>query len=177
MLPLSLVSHIDYESASFLFSGLRLRVDYATLDPILDLYFRMWLNLPHAGLLPARRHSTRGPGLSKRFREFDINCIAVLIGPESKIKSAEEDPLRSCLTITHPLPSTFDRISSFSHLTMPLDVERLLLAFERIARWNICMANYEKLALFIWRPTSEEQKQKGLLLYAHDLVNNASLLG
>src|SRR5438093_11771628 len=34
--------------------------------------------------------------LSKRFREFDINCIAVLIGrPESKIKpdSTQEDPI------------------------------------------------------------------------------------
>jgi len=32
--------------------------------------------------------------LSKRFREFDINCIAVLIGrPESKSKSAQDDPI------------------------------------------------------------------------------------
>jgi uncharacterized membrane protein YqiK len=99
VLPLSLVLHIDYEKAPSViqrFGDVR-RLITQTLDPILTSYFRDVAQSSHMLELLTHREDIQRRGteeLSKRFREFDINCIAVLIGrPESKIKSAQEDPI------------------------------------------------------------------------------------
>jgi len=99
VLPLSLILHIDYEKAPSViqrFGDVR-RLITQTLDPILTSYFRDVAQSSHMLELLTHREDIQRRGteeLSKRFREFDINCIAVLIGrPESKSKSAEEDPI------------------------------------------------------------------------------------
>lgn len=99
VLPLSLVLHIDYEKAPSVvqrFGDVR-RLISQTLDPILTSYFRDVAQSSHMlDLLTHREDIQRRATeeLGKRFKEFDINCIAVLIGrPESKIKVAEEDPI------------------------------------------------------------------------------------
>jgi uncharacterized membrane protein YqiK len=101
VLPLSLVLHIDYEKAPSViqrFGDVR-RLITQTLDPILTSYFRDVAQSSHMLDLLTHREEIQRRGteeLSKRFREFDINCIAVLIGrPESKIKpdSTQEDPI------------------------------------------------------------------------------------
>ncbi|MEO8754949.1 MAG: SPFH domain-containing protein, partial [Casimicrobiaceae bacterium] len=100
LLPLSLVLHIDYEKAPRVvqrFGDVR-RLITQTLDPILTAYFRDVAQSSHMlDLLTRRediqRHATEE--LGRRFQEFDINCVAVLIGrPESAlIKPGQEDPI------------------------------------------------------------------------------------
>ena len=99
LLPLSLVLHIDYQKAPSVvqrFGDVK-RLITQTLDPILTAYFRdvaqgsrMLELLTHREEIQARATAE----LSKRFKEFDINCVAVLIGrPESKTTNQEADPI------------------------------------------------------------------------------------
>jgi uncharacterized membrane protein YqiK len=99
VLPLSLVLHIDYEKAPSVvqrFGDVR-RLITQTLDPILTSYFRDVAQSSHMlDLLTHREDIQRRATdeLGKRFKEFDINCIAVLIGrPESTVAVEQEDPI------------------------------------------------------------------------------------
>ena len=99
VLPLSLVLHIDYEKAPSVvqrFGDVR-RLITQTLDPILTSYFRDVAQSSNMlDLLTHREDIQRRATeeLGKRFKEFDINCIAVLIGrPESKPNADKEDPI------------------------------------------------------------------------------------
>jgi len=97
-LPLSLVLHIDYEKAPSVIQrfGDVKRLISQTLDPILSSYFRDVAQTSHMLDLLTKRDEIQKRAteeLARRFREYDINCIAVLIGrPESKQKGAE-DPI------------------------------------------------------------------------------------
>ncbi len=99
LLPLSLVLHIDYQKAPSVvqrFGDVK-RLITQTLDPILTAYFRdvaqgskMLELLTHREEIQQRATVE----LSKRFEEFDINCVAVLIGrPESKDSNPATDPI------------------------------------------------------------------------------------
>lgn len=99
LLPLSLVLHIDYQKAPSVvqrFGDVK-RLITQTLDPILTAYFRdvaqtstMLELLTHREAIQQRATQELG----KRFREFDINCVAVLIGrPESRVRDAANDPI------------------------------------------------------------------------------------
>lgn len=99
LLPLSLVLHIDYQKASSVvqrFGDVK-RLITQTLDPILTAYFRdVAQNSTMLELLTHREtiQKTATEELRRRFREFDINCVAVLIGrPESKEKDPAKDPI------------------------------------------------------------------------------------
>jgi len=99
VLPLSLVLHIDYEKAPSVvqrFGDVR-RLITQTLDPILTSYFRDVAQSSNMlDLLTHREDIQRRATeeLGKRFKEFDINCIAVLIGrPESTRDMTAEDPI------------------------------------------------------------------------------------
>ena len=89
-LPLSLVLHIDYENAPRVVQrfGNVTRLITQTLDPILSAYFRDVAQDSHMLDLLTRREQIQRNAteeLSRRFKDYDINCIAVLIGrPESK---------------------------------------------------------------------------------------------
>jgi uncharacterized membrane protein YqiK len=99
VLPLSLVLHIDYEKAPSVvqrFGDVR-RLITQTLDPILTSYFRDVAQSSNMlDLLTHREDIQRRATdeLGRRFKEFDINCIAVLIGrPESTMTVNGEDPI------------------------------------------------------------------------------------
>jgi uncharacterized membrane protein YqiK len=99
VLPLSLVLHIDYEKAPRViqrFGDVR-RLITQTLDPILSAYFRdVAQSSSMLDLLTKREDIQRRATeeLGRRFSEFDINCVAVLIGrPESKVAANGEDPI------------------------------------------------------------------------------------
>ena len=90
VLPLSLVLHIDYEKAPRVvqrFGDVK-RLISQTLDPILTAYFRdvaqsssMLDLLTHREEIQKRATEELG----RRFKDYDINCVAVLIGrPESQ---------------------------------------------------------------------------------------------
>jgi uncharacterized membrane protein YqiK len=99
LLPLSLVLHIDYEKAPRViqrFGDVR-RLISQTLDPILSAYFRdVAQSSSMLDLLTHREDIQRRATeeLGRRFQQYDINCVAVLIGrPESKIKAGQADPI------------------------------------------------------------------------------------
>ena len=99
LLPLSLVLHIDYEKAPRVvqrFGDVK-RLISQTLDPILTAYFRDIAQAAHMlELLTSREEIQRRATeeLGRRFQEFDINCVAVLIGrPESAVLDGSEDPI------------------------------------------------------------------------------------
>ena len=101
VLPLSLVLHIDYEKAPSVvqrFGDVK-RLISQTLDPILTSYFRDVAQSSNMLDLLTKREEIQQRAteeLGRRFQEYDINCIAVLIGrPESKASrmSGGEDPI------------------------------------------------------------------------------------
>jgi uncharacterized membrane protein YqiK len=99
VLPLSLVLHIDYEKAPSVvqrFGDVR-RLISQTLDPILSAYFRdVAQNSSMLDLLTKREDIQKRATaeLGRRFQDYDINCVAVLIGrPESQLEPGQEDPI------------------------------------------------------------------------------------
>ena len=100
LLPLSLVLHIDYEKAPRVVQrfGDVSRLITQTLDPILTAYFRDVAQASCMLDLLTRREEIQRRAteeLGRRFQEFDINCVAVLIGrPEAgTLKPGAEDPI------------------------------------------------------------------------------------
>jgi uncharacterized membrane protein YqiK len=102
LLPLSLVLHIDYEMAPRVvqrFGDVK-RLISQTLDPIISAYFRdvaqttqMLDLLTHREEIQARATAELG----RRFKDYDITCVAVLIGrPESQLDAAHkgQDPIQ-----------------------------------------------------------------------------------
>ena len=101
VLPLSLVLHIDYEKAPSViqrFGDVR-RLISQTLDPILSAYFRDVAQSSSMLDLLTEREAIQKKAteeLGRRFRDYDITCVAVLIGrPESKIGPGQEDPIET----------------------------------------------------------------------------------
>ena len=99
VLPLSLVLHIDYEKAPSViqrFGDVR-RLISQTLDPILSSYFRDVAQSSHMLDLLTKREDIQKRAteeLGRRFQDYDINCIAVLIGrPESRVPEGQQDPI------------------------------------------------------------------------------------
>jgi len=99
-LPLSLVLHIDYEKAPRVvqrFGDVK-RLISQTLDPILSAYFRdVAQSTQMLDLLTHREEIQRRATeeLGRRFQEYDITCVAVLIGrPETDgAHTTDEDPI------------------------------------------------------------------------------------
>jgi uncharacterized membrane protein YqiK len=102
VLPLSLVLHIDYQKAPSViqrFGDVR-RLISQTLDPILSAYFRDVAQSSNMLDLLSKREQIQARAteeLGRRFREYDINCVAVLIGrPESGARVAgQPDPIET----------------------------------------------------------------------------------
>ena len=120
VLPLSLVLHIDYEKAPSVvqrFGDVR-RLITQTLDPILTSYFRDVAQSSHMLELLTRREDIQRRAtveLGKRFKEFDINCIAVLIGrPESKMNEEQEDPIERLFDQLRMRRLAEEQISTFA---------------------------------------------------------------
>jgi uncharacterized membrane protein YqiK len=101
-LPLSLVLHIDYQKAPSVvqrFGDVK-RLITQTLDPILTAYFRDVAQTSHMlDLLTKREEIQRRATeeLGERFKRYDINVVAVLIGrPESReIAAGKADPIET----------------------------------------------------------------------------------
>ncbi|HEY2801016.1 MAG TPA: SPFH domain-containing protein, partial [Chthoniobacterales bacterium] len=101
-LPLSLVLHIDYQKAPSVvqrFGDVK-RLITQTLDPILTAYFRDVAQTSHMLDLLTKREEIQKRAteeLGERFKNYDINVVAVLIGrPESRNSgSGQEDPIET----------------------------------------------------------------------------------
>jgi len=101
-LPLSLVLHIDYQKAPSVvqrFGDVK-RLITQTLDPILTAYFRDVAQTSHMLDLLTKREEIQKRAtteLGERFKLYDINVVAVLIGrPESRaIVAGQTDPIET----------------------------------------------------------------------------------
>jgi uncharacterized membrane protein YqiK len=101
-LPLSLVLHIDYQKAPSVvqrFGDVK-RLITQTLDPILTAYFRDVAQTSHMLDLLTKREEIQKRAteeLGERFKRYDINVVAVLIGrPESReIAPGQADPIET----------------------------------------------------------------------------------
>jgi uncharacterized membrane protein YqiK len=101
-LPLSLVLHIDYQKAPSVvqrFGDVK-RLITQTLDPILTAYFRDVAQTSHMLDLLTKREEIQKRAteeLGERFKRYDINVVAVLIGrPESReIAAGQADPIET----------------------------------------------------------------------------------
>jgi uncharacterized membrane protein YqiK len=101
-LPLSLVLHIDYQKAPSVvqrFGDVK-RLITQTLDPILTAYFRDVAQTSHMLDLLTKREEIQKRAteeLGERFKRYDINVVAVLIGrPESRETApGQADPIET----------------------------------------------------------------------------------
>ena len=101
-LPLSLVLHIDYQKAPSVvqrFGDVK-RLITQTLDPILTAYFRDVAQTSHMLDLLTKREEIQSRAtdeLGERFKKYDINVVAVLIGrPESReVAAGKADPIET----------------------------------------------------------------------------------
>jgi uncharacterized membrane protein YqiK len=101
-LPLSLVLHIDYQKAPSVvqrFGDVK-RLITQTLDPILTAYFRDVAQESHMLDLLTKREEIQKEAtkeLGERFKNYDINVVAVLIGrPESReVAAGKPDPIET----------------------------------------------------------------------------------
>src|SRR5438105_8448760 len=101
-LPLSLVLHIDYQKAPSVvqrFGDVK-RLITQTLDPILTAYFRDVAQSSHMLDLLTKREEIQKQAteqLGQRFKSYDINVVAVLIGrPESReVVAGQADPIET----------------------------------------------------------------------------------
>ena len=101
-LPLSLVLHIDYQKAPSVvqrFGDVK-RLITQTLDPILTAYFRDVAQTSHMLDLLTKREEIQKRAteeLGERFKRYDINVVAVLIGrPESRdVAAGKPDPIET----------------------------------------------------------------------------------
>ena len=101
-LPLSLVLHIDYQKAPSVvqrFGDVK-RLITQTLDPILTAYFRDVAQESHMLDLLTKREEIQKQAteqLGERFKRYDINVVAVLIGrPESReVAAGKTDPIET----------------------------------------------------------------------------------
>jgi uncharacterized membrane protein YqiK len=85
MLPLSVVVHIDYQKAPSVIQrfGDVKRLITQTLDPMLSAYFRDVAHKKTMLELLQQRDAIQGESrdeLRRKFRDFDIECVDVLIG-------------------------------------------------------------------------------------------------
>jgi uncharacterized membrane protein YqiK len=85
MLPLSIVVHIDYQKAPSVIQrfGDVKKLITQTLDPMLSAYFRDVAHKKTMLDLLQQRDAIQGEGreeLRRKFRDFDIECVDVLIG-------------------------------------------------------------------------------------------------
>src|SRR5262249_31052309 len=85
LLPLSVVVHIDYEKAPSVIQrfGDVKKLITQTLDPMLSAYFRDVAHKKTMLELLQQRDAIQGESreeLRRKFREFDIECVDVLIG-------------------------------------------------------------------------------------------------
>ncbi|MEI6234211.1 MAG: SPFH domain-containing protein [Planctomycetota bacterium] len=120
VLPLSLVVHIDYEKAPSVIQrfGDVKRLISQTLDPILASYFRDIAQSSHMLDLMMKRDDIQKRAtaeLGKRFEEYDINCVAVLIGrPSSKAKAGQDDAIERLLDQLRTRRLAEEQVATFS---------------------------------------------------------------
>jgi uncharacterized membrane protein YqiK len=139
MLPLSVVVHIDYQKAPSVIQrfGDVKKLITQTLDPMLSAYFR---DVAHKrtmlDLLQQRdaiQHESREE-LRRRFHEFDIECVDVLIGKPDTAEVGGSGKIETLLEQLRLRQLSIEQIETF---------ERQVSAAEKLKNLNEAQATAE----------------------------------
>jgi uncharacterized membrane protein YqiK len=129
MLPLSVVVHIDYEKAPSVIQrfGDVKKLITQTLDPMLSAYFRDVAHKKTMLELLQQRDSIQSESreeLRRKFREFDIECVDVLIGkPDTAETGGKIETLLEQLRLRQ---LSIEQIETFDRQRAAADKQRTL---------------------------------------------------
>jgi uncharacterized membrane protein YqiK len=129
MLPLSVVVHIDYEKAPSVIQrfGDVKKLITQTLDPMLSAYFRDVAHKKTMLELLQQRDSIQSESreeLRRKFREFDIECVDVLIGkPDTAESGGKIETLLEQLRLRQ---LSIEQIETFDRQRAAADKQRTL---------------------------------------------------
>src|SRR5262249_38652154 len=144
LLPLSVVVHIDYQKAPSVIQrfGDVKRLITQTLDPMLSAYFRdvahkkTMLELLHEGDQIQREAREE---LRKKFREFDIECVDVLIGkPDTAEAGGKIETLLEQLRLRQ---LSIEQIETYERQRAAADKQRTLKEAEAHAAMQTQLTN------------------------------------
>jgi uncharacterized membrane protein YqiK len=116
LLPLSVVVHIDYERAPSVIQrfGDVKKLITQTLDPMLSAYFRDVADKKTMRELLHQRDEIQKETcdeLRERFRAFDIECVAVLIGKPTHVEG--DDKIETLLEQLRQRPLSREQVETF----------------------------------------------------------------
>jgi len=138
LLPLSIVVHIDYQRAPSVIQrfGDVKKLITQTLDPMLSAYFRdvahkktMLELLQHRDEIQVESRNE----LQKRFREFDIECVDVLIGKPDTAEGAGVGKIETLLEQLRLRQLSIEQLETYDRQRAAADKLRALNEAQAIA--------------------------------------------
>ncbi len=135
-LPLSVVVHIDYQKAPSVIQrfGDVKKLITQTLDPMLSAYFRDIAHKKTMLQLLQERDTIQLEAreeLRRRFREFDIECVDVLIGKPTT--DEREGKIETLLEQLRLRQLSIEQIETFEHQRAAADKQRTLNEAQALA--------------------------------------------
>jgi uncharacterized membrane protein YqiK len=143
-LPLSVVVHIDYQRAPSVIQrfGDVKKLITQTLDPMLSAYFRDIAHKKTMLELLQQRDAIQGEGreeLRRKFRDFDIECVDVLIGkPETAEAGGKIETLLEQLRIRQ---LSIEQIETYERQRAAAEKLRTLQEAQAIANMQTNLTN------------------------------------
>ncbi|MFO0937275.1 MAG: SPFH domain-containing protein [Gemmataceae bacterium] len=144
LLPLSVVVHIDYQRAPSVIQrfGDVKKLITQTLDPMLSAYFR---DIAHTKTMLELLHERDAiqtearQELRDRFREFDIECVDVLIGrPESPANDTKIEALLEQLRLRQ---LSMEQVETYERQRVAADKLRSLNEAQAVAAIQVQLTN------------------------------------
>src|ERR1051326_5062455 len=129
MLPLSVVVHIDYEKAPSVIQrfGDVKKLITQTLDPMLSAFFRDVAHTKTMLELLQQRHAIQHEAreeLRSKFREFDIECVDVLIGKPDTAEAGGK--IETLLEQLRQRQLSKEQVQTYEHQRIAADEQRKL---------------------------------------------------
>ena len=144
LLPLSVVVHIDYQRATSVvqrFGDVK-KLNNQTLDPLLSAYFR---DIAHKKTMLELLHdrdqiqNEAREELRRRFREFDIECVDVLIGkPNTDEEGGKIEVLLEQLRLRQ---LSIEQMDTYEHQRAAADKLRVLNEAQAAANMQTQLTN------------------------------------
>src|SRR5205823_2434434 len=144
MLPLSVVVHIDYQKAPSVIQrfGDVKKLITQTLDPMLSAYFRDVAHKKTMLELLHQRDAIQGEAreeLRRKFRDFDIECVDVLIGkPDTAEAGGKIETLLEQLRLRQ---LSIEQIETFERQRAAAEKQRTLKEAEATAAMQTQLTN------------------------------------
>jgi uncharacterized membrane protein YqiK len=144
LLPLSVVVHIDYERAPGVIQrfGDVKKLITQTLDPMLSAFFR---DIAHTKTMLELLHERKAIQeearvvLRDKFREFDIECVDVLIGKPDPREG--DDKIETLLEQLRQRQLSTEQVETYDRQRIAAEKRRILLEAEALADMQTKLTN------------------------------------